>query len=57
MLRFECIIDVESEKWDNEDQKKVFMENCEKVVQQGLGLATVPDWTVTVKNVKEIKEE
>lgn len=56
MLRFKVTVDVTSEKWENDAQKKVFMGNAEYVIQRGLEMMTVPDWIVTVVDAEEIKE-
>lgn len=56
MLRFKVTVDIMSEKWEDETQKKVFMENAEDVIQRGLAMMTVPDWTVTVVDAEEIGE-
>lgn len=54
MLRFKVNVDIMSEKWEDESQKKVFMENAEEVIQRGLMMMTVPDWVVTVVDAEEI---
>jgi hypothetical protein len=55
-LRFNLDIDVESNKWDDESQKEVFIENFTDVVQKGLEVMTVPDWTVKNVTVEEVEE-
>ena len=55
MLRFKVNVDIMSEKWEDESQKKVFMKNAEEVIQRGLMMMTVPDWFVTVVDAEEIE--
>ncbi len=54
MLRFTATIDIISDRWSDEDEKKVFMENAEKIIQEGLFKMTVPDWEVNVIDVEEV---
>ena len=56
MLRFKVTVDIITEKWEDDAQKKVFMENAEDVIQRGLEMMTVPDWTVTVVDAEEVEE-
>ena len=57
MLIFEVKIAVNATKWKNEEMKKTFMNNAEDIIQEGLNMMTVPDWTVTVEDVVEIEDE
>ena len=54
MLRFEVTVDIESDKWATEEEKEIFMANCEDVIQKGLERMTVPDWKATVTDAKEV---
>ena len=49
-------MEIEADKWTTDYEKKVFMENVEKMVSKGLSKMKVPDWKVTITDVKE-KEE
>ena len=56
MLIFEMEMEVEADKWTTEEEKRVFMENAEKIVNSGLFKMRVPDWNVRIKDVKEMNE-
>ena len=56
VLKFNLDIMVMSEKWSDEAQKEAFIENFTNVVQQGLMMMTVPDWTVENVTVEEVEE-
>lgn len=56
VLKFNLDIMVMSEKWSDEAQKETFVENFTNVVQQGLMMMTVPDWTVENVTVEEVEE-
>ena len=56
MLRFNLDIDIEAPKWEDEAQKKEFIKNFTDVVQKGLNVMTVPDWTVKNVTVRELEE-
>ena len=57
MLRFNLDIDIESPRWDDEEQKQDFIKNFTDVVQRGLEVMTVPDWTVKNVTVEELEDE
>lgn len=44
-------MEVEADKWEDEEEKRIFMENAEEVVNKGLARMTVPDWKVTITDV------
>ena len=56
MLRFNLDIDVIASKWNNEEEKNVFIENFTDVVQEGLIRMSVGDWTVKNVTVTEIED-
>ena len=56
VLKFNLDIMVMSEKWSDEAQKEAFIENFTNVVQQGLMMMAVPDWTVENVTVEEVEE-
>ena len=56
VLKFNLDIMVMSEKWSDEAQKEAFIKNFTNVVQQGLMMMTVPDWTVENVTVEEVEE-
>lgn len=56
MLRFNLDIDVQSSKWEDEEQKEDFIKNFTAIVQEGLFRMTVPDWTVSNVSVKEMED-
>jgi len=56
VLKFNLDIMVMSEKWSDEAQKETFIENFTNIVQQGLMMMTVPDWTVENVTVEEMEE-
>lgn len=53
MLRFKVFIDIEASAPEDDEMKKVFMQNAEDIIQQGLAVMTVPDWTVHVVDIEE----
>ena len=56
MLRFTFTVDVIADNWADDDEKKVFMENAEDVLQKGLNSLLLPDWEVNVVDAEEIDE-
>ena len=56
VLKFNLDIMVMSDKWSDEAQKETFIENFTNVVQQGLMMMPVPDWTVENVTVEEVEE-
>ena len=56
VLKFNLDIMVMSDKWSDEAQKETFIENFTNIVQQGLMMMTVPDWTVENVTVEEMEE-
>ena len=57
MLRFTFTVDVIADRWADDDEKKVFMENAEDVLQKGLNSLLLPDWEVNVVDAEEIDDE
>lgn len=53
MIKVIATIEIEAHKPEDEEMKKIYMENAEKIIQKGLEMMTVPDWTVTVTDIKE----
>lgn len=56
MLVFKAEIRIEAEAPSDDEMKQTFMHNAEDVIQRGLNMMTVPDWTVTVVDMIEEDE-
>ena len=57
MLRFYATIDIIADDYQTENEKKVFMRNVEKILQESLDKMTLTDWKVTVHDIEKIEEE
>lgn len=56
-LIFNLNIEIEAEKWENEEQKEVYIENVKDVIEQGLFEMGVPDWFVSDVTVYEKRDD
>ena len=56
MIRFNCTVDINTPKWENEEMKEAYIKNFLDVINKGLFKMTVPDWEVNVVEVEEIKD-
>ena len=56
MLKFTVEVRVMADKPEDEEMKSIFMKNAQDVIQRGLEVMTVPDWTATVVDVEEEDE-
>ena len=53
MLVFKMEMRVHANAPETEEMKQTFIKNAEEIVQQGLTAMTVPDWEVTITDLKE----
>ena len=53
MIVFTMKMKVEADRWSDEEEKKAFIKNAEIIVNEGLARMTVPDWKVTITDIKE----